>query len=383
MKIVADGNIPYVKECFGTIGDVEVFGGREITAAVVRDADVLLVRSVTQVNSRLLEGSAVRFVGTATIGEEHIDIEYLRTKGINFSSAPGSNSNSAAEYVVAGLLEVGETFGYELAGKSIGIIGVGNIGSKVANKCEALGLKVVLNDPPLARNSGDAKYRPIEEIYGCDIVTMHTPLTINGIDKTFHFADEKFFESLKDDCVFINSSRGGIVKTEALKLAIAEGKVGRAINDVWENEPEIDDELLELVEIGTPHIAGYSFDGKINGLLMLYDSVCRFFALAPSFQIGPLLSMSETPELQLDAAGKSEQQLLLEAVKQVYNVREDNSNLWGMLEMPGKSRGKYFDDLRRNYKIRREFGNTRVILKKADASLVSKLEGIGFGVVNG
>jgi len=215
MKIVADSNIPFVRECFGAMGQIEVFPAQRIKADVVRGADVLLVRSVTKVDEELVKGSEVKFVGTATIGFEHLDIEYLHSRGIGFGSAPGSNANSVAEYVVAGLLEVGERYGFALEGRSIGIIGVGNVGSRVEQKCRALGMEVCLNDPPLQRQGSDVKYRPIEEVFDCDVVTVHTPLTLEGVDKTFHLADEKFFKSLKDGCVFINTARGAVLETAA------------------------------------------------------------------------------------------------------------------------------------------------------------------------
>ncbi len=261
MKIIADENIPFVAECFSSIGEVEVVPGREITPGVVADADVLLVRSITPVSADLLAPSKVRFVGTATIGFDHIDIEYLSQNKIGFASAPGSNANSAAEYVIAAMLNIGKRHSIDLEGKSIGIIGVGNVGGRVAKKASALGMKLLLNDPPLHRQTGAPKYLSIEKLFDCDFVTLHTPLTFEGEDKTFHLADDKFFKSLKKGCIFINASRGGVVDSSALKAAIEESRLNATVLDVWENEPDIDVELLEMVDIGTPHIAGYSLDG--------------------------------------------------------------------------------------------------------------------------
>jgi len=289
MKIVADENIPFVTECFSSIGDVEVVLGREITPDVVADADALLVRSVTRVDSSLLAGSKVRFVGTATIGLDHVDVDFLREKNIGFASAPGSNANSAAEYVIAALLEIGRKHKISLEDKSIGVIGVGNVGSKVAKKAAALGMKVYLNDPPLKRQSGDPKYLQIEELFDCDFITLHTPLTFDGIDKTFHLADERFFESLKVGCVFINTSRGGVVESSALKAAIETGSLKAVVLDVWENEPNIDTELLQMVDIGTPHIAGYSLDGKVAGMIMIYKAACEYFGFSAKFDVESFL----------------------------------------------------------------------------------------------
>jgi erythronate-4-phosphate dehydrogenase len=380
MKIVADANIPFVKECFSSFGEVEVVEGREITADVVRKADILLVRSVTKVDSKLLEGSGIRFVGTATIGFEHVDINYLRSRGIGFASAPGSNANSVAEYLIAGLLEVGQKYGINLEGSSIGIIGIGNVGGKVVDKCAAIGMKVYLNDPPLQRQSGGSKYRPIEELLGCDFITLHVPLTGGGVDKTFHLADDKFFKSLKKDCVFINTARGAVTDTAALKAVIRSGKLRAAIIDVWENEPEIDTGLLEMIEIGTPHIAGYSLDGKVTGMGMIYMAACKYFAVAPKVNIESFMPAAEVGRLKIDVKNGDEQQLLLAAVKAVYDIRKDDSALKAILGMPSGERRAAFDRLRSDYYFRREFGNTHIVLENENKNLCNKLKGIGFKI---
>lgn len=381
MKIIADANIPFVAECFSSIGDVTVVGGRQIDPDIVADVDVLLVRSITPVNADLLAGSKVRFVATATIGVDHIDADYLLQHDIGFASAPGSNANSAAEYVIAGLLEIGAKLRIDLEGKSIGIIGVGNVGSKVASKCTALGMEVRLNDPPLKRQTGDTKYRPLNELYACDFITCHAPLTFEGQDKTYHLADEDFFRSLKPGCVFVNASRGGVVDTCALKPAMRAEQLGAVVLDVWEGEPDIDTELLQMVDIGTPHIAGYSLDGKIAGMIMIYNAVCEHFSLDPGFGIEDFLPEPAVPELTIDAALGSERQALLNAVHEVYNIARDDAALRGILDRPAQERGGIFDGLRKNYPVRREFQNTRVSVEGGGRSLASKLAGIGFNVI--
>ena len=378
VKIIADANIPFVKDCFSSIGEVEVFPGREIRPDVVGDADCLLVRSVTRVDSDLLAGSRVRFVGTATIGFDHIDIEYLMRNNIGFASAPGSNANSAVEYVIAGLLEIGRKYKIRLDGKSIGIVGVGNVGSRVAKKCAALDMKVLLNDPPLQRESGDTKYLPLEELYECDFITLHTPLTFGGIDKTFHLADEKFFKSLKAGCVFFNTSRGGVVDTEALKASVRSGQLETTVLDVWDDEPNIDTELLEMVDIGTPHIAGYSLDGKIAGMIMIYKAVCEYFGLNAKFDVEDFLPEPPVPQIKIEPAAGSEQDVLRGAVEKIYRISEDDLNLRQILDKPAEKRGEFFDNLRENYPVRREFQNTKVIVKDENSSLSKKLKGIGF-----
>jgi erythronate-4-phosphate dehydrogenase len=377
MKIVADGNIPFVKECFSSIGEVEIVAGREIKPGVVADADVLLVRSVTPVGLELLAGSKVRFVGTATIGFEHVDVDFLKCHHIGFASAPGSNANSVAEYILAALLEAGEKYKIRLEGKSIGIIGMGNVGSRVAVKAAALGMKTLLNDPPLQRETGDTKYLPIEELFGCDFVTVHTPLTFEGVDKTFHLADERFFGSLKKGCVFLNTARGGVVDTNALKAAMKKGIVKSAMLDVWENEPNIDTELLEMADIGTPHIAGYSFDGKVGGMIMIYKAVCEYFEIEPRFDVASFLPEPAVSELEINAGRKDEEEVTREAVRKIYDIRDDDKRMREILRLPEKERGEMFDGLRKEYPVRREFQNTQI--KIADSKKIAeKLRGIGF-----
>lgn len=378
MKIVADADIPFVRECFSSIGEVTVLRGREMTPWVVADADVLLVRSITPVGVDLLAGSKVRFVATATIGFDHIDVDFLRQNKIGFASAPGSNANSAAEYVIAGLLEIGRRHDLGLEGKSIGVIGVGNVGSRVARKCSALGMQVYLNDPPLQRQTGDPKYLPIEELFDCDFITVHTPMTFGGPDKTYHLVDEEFYSSLKGGCVFINASRGGVVDSSALKAAIRSGRLKATVLDVWENEPNIDTELLDMVDIGTPHIAGYSLDGKITGLMMIYKATCEHFGLKPKFGIEDFLPEPTVPEVKLSSDVADEQEVISNVVQEVYQIEGDDKNLREILGKPAEEVGPHFDSLRKNYPVRREFQNTKVRINNANSALAEKLRGIGF-----
>jgi len=377
MKIVADENIPFVEECFSSIGEVTTISGREMGPRDISNADILLVRSITPVNEKLLADSLVRFVATATIGFDHIDVEHLSRKNIGFASAPGSNANSAAEYIIAALLEIGQKHNITLEGKSIGIIGVGNVGSRVAKKCVALGMKVYLNDPPLQRQRGDSKYLPIEELFGCDFITFHTPLTFEGIDKTFHLADEKFFKSLKPGCVFLNDSRGGVVDTCVLKQVITAGRLKAVALDVWENEPNIDTELLQMVDIGSPHIAGYSLDGKIGGMIMIYKAACEYFGLESKYDIEDFLPEPLVPQIKIEAT-VNEQEALSSAVRKIYDIKEDDAKLRQILNEPAETRSKLFDGLRKNYSVRREFQNTQVVLQNPSNSLSAKLGGIGF-----
>lgn len=373
MKIVADENIPFVKECFSSVGEITTIHGRQITPEILKDADALLVRSITKVNKELLEGSNVKFVATATIGFEHIDIDYLTSKKIGFAAAPGSNANSVAEYMVSALLNLAEKYNFEISKKSIGIVGGGNVGSRAEKKAKAIGMKVVLNDPPLKRQTRDEKYRPIEEIYDCDIVTLHTPLTKEGEDKTYHLADEKFFKSLKKDVIFFNTCRGGVNDTQALKKAITSRKIKACVLDVWEKEPNIDVELLQIADFGTPHIAGYSYDGKIVGMIMIYNTFCKFFGTSPRFSAKDFLPK---PQIERIIITEKEKNPLLSTVNMLYDIKQDDARLKLIKNEPAEKRGAYFDSLRKNYPVRREFHNTIISVK--DKNLQKIFEGLGF-----
>jgi len=351
-----------------------------MTAVAVRDADILLVRSVTKINSQLLDGSRVKFVGTATIGIEHVDIDYLKSRGIGFTSAPGSNANSVAEYFIAGLLNIAQKYQIELSGKSLGIIGFGNVGSRVAKKAQTLGMELYINDPPLQRQTGDTKYRPIEELFGCDFLTVHTPLTFDGSDKTFHLIDESFFDSLKNGCVFFNTSRGAVVDTAALKKAIQSGKLKASVLDVWENEPAIDVELLEMVDIATPHIAGYSLDGKVAGMIMIYKAVCDYCGIELAYGEESFLSAPVVDRLTVPPGLADEQMIMDDVVRKIYDIKKDDAALRDVLGLPADERAEYFVQLRKDYPIRREFEDIRIALGPGYELLADKLKGIGFKI---
>jgi len=399
MRIIVDGNIPFAKECFSSIGQVEVVTGRQITRSVVADVEVVIVRSITAVNAELLAGAKVRFVGTATIGFDHVDVGWLRENKIGFGSAPGSNANSAAEYVIAALLEIAQKYDIDLEGKSIGIVGVGNVGSRVAMKAAALGMQVYRNDPPLQRQTGDPKYLPIEDLFDCDFITLHTPLTYEGPDKTFHLADEGFFNSLKERCVFINASRGAVVDSVALKKAIRLGRLRAVVLDVWENEPNIDLELLRLVDVGTPHIAGYSLDGKIVGMIVVYKAVCEHFGVEAKYDVADFLPDPAIRDLRVVVSGGRELDAVAGVVQKIYDIRRDDTRLRWIWGRAASKVGEYFDGLRKDYAVRREFHNTRVTVVPGSAdvsrlglpgrggdtaaarAVAGKLAGIGFEVI--
>jgi len=267
MKLVADINIPYLKGVFNPyFENVVLLPAKEITKEIVKDADALLVRTRTLCNIDLLEGSGVKFIGSATIGFDHIDTDYCNSRGIEWVNAAGCNSGADQQWVAAALLQISESKGINLEGKVLGIVGVGNVGSKVVEIGLALGMNVLCCDPPRKRDEHLADFVDIKTIAQCaDFITLHVPLTSTGIDATYHIIDKELIEQFRDGAVLINSSRGEVVETQSLNEAITHKKIGAAALDVWENEPNISTELLTLVDIATPHIAGYSIEGKVNG----------------------------------------------------------------------------------------------------------------------
>ena len=376
MKIIADENIPFAVEAFGTLGEVEAIAGREATPETFRECDLFLCRSVTPVNEAMLGGSPVKFVGTATIGTDHVDLDFLRERGIGFASAPGSNANSVAEYVVAALLVLARRGGYALEGKRIGVVGVGNVGSRVVAKCAALGMRVLQNDPPLARQTREPRFRPLEEVLGCDFLTFHTPLTAEGEDATLHLADETLLRKLPLEAVVLNTSRGAVVANGALWEMLVNDWLGGAVLDVWESEPELDEALLELASIGTPHIAGYSFDGKVCATDMIYRAACGFLGVEPTWSPAEVMPPPEVEAIEFDCSGARDEEIIGEAVAAVYDIEADDHDLREITEADEPD--VYFDRLRKTYPQRREFHNTTVHLANADARLTAKLAGLGF-----
>ncbi len=380
MKIIADENIPFVREAFKNIGNVITLSGRKITNDVVNDAEILLVRSITPVDKNLLKKSPIKFVATATIGMDHLDIEYLKSKNISFRNAAGSNANSVAEYIIAALLHHACTHQISLKGKSLGIVGVGNIGSKMVNYARALGMEVVQNDPPRARASGASHFRPLDELMDCDFITLHVPLTIEGIDRTWHLFDEERIMKMKPGSVLLNSSRGPVVATSAAKKALFQHHLKAVILDVWENEPKIDPELLNLVEIGTPHIAGYSYDGKINGTRMIYEAACEFFNLKPDWDASEALPIPVPNEIPIPAASLSSEEIFYQVIKQIYDIELDDNHLSELFQKPASEQGAYFDHLRKSYRTRREFHNYRLNLPANRPDLKNIFRQLGFKI---
>jgi len=382
MLIIADNNIPFAKEAFSHIGEVRTVQGRGLTADQVAGADVLLLRSTVKIDGELLADCEPKFVGTATIGTDHVDQKYLASRGIPFASAPGSNADSVAEYWSCAVLLVAARLGWELAGRTAGVVGVGNVGRRVARRARALGMEVLECDPPLARESGSDRYRPLEELLQVsDIITMHVPLNRQGPDATLQLADRDFFAKLKPGAVFVNTSRGKVHSGAALRNAIDSGRLTAAILDVWENEPEVDLELVSRVDVATPHIAGHSLDGKVNGTHMLYRRTCQVLGAKEQWKPEDSLPDPERPRLELDGAVFDAQLTATEAALSVYPIAEDDRRMRRVLTLPAADRAALFTSMRVDYPVRRGFHNIRVALKNGDTEQRQALAGLGFQVI--
>lgn len=338
MKVIIDNKIPFIQEAIHQIADEVIYApGKDFTPALVKDADALIIRTRTRCNRALLQGSSVRFIATATIGFDHIDTEYCREAGIAWSNAPGCNSASVAQYLMSSLLLLQLIRGKQLQGLTLGIIGVGNVGTKIIQVAQELGMRVLLNDLPRQDKEGNANFNSLQTLAEeCDILTYHVPLYKEGKYKTLHLADDAFFRSLKRCPVIINTSRGEVIETNALLNALENNLISDAIIDVWENEPDINLTLLNKAFLGTPHIAGYSADGKANATRMSLDALCRFFHLKADYRITP-----PEPENPVITAATP-----AEAYLQMYDPRRDSEAL--------KAHPELFETLRGDYPLRRE-----------------------------
>lgn len=345
MNIIADKNIPFLKGVAEAFGNVTYLSGNEFTKDSIKNADTLIVRTVTHFDEDILSDSLVKLICSATIGYDHIDTDYCDSHSIIWKNAPGCNSGSVQQYVASALITIAKKKDISLKNKTIGIVGVGNVGKKVAAICELLGMRVLKNDPPRAKAEQSNEFVNLDVIKKeADFITFHTPLTKEGEYKTFHLADSTFFNSLAKKPIIINSARGSIIDTEAIKEAIVEDKISGAIIDCWEKEPDIDTEYLHLVDIATPHIAGYSADGKANATRMSLESVAEFWSLdkTPIKKIAP--PAIENPIIDFNLF---EDNGFEEAILKTYDLMDDHKRL---LDNPEK-----FSSLRSNYPLRREF----------------------------
>lgn len=338
MKVIIDNKIPYIQEVISQIVDEVIYApGKDFTPSLVKDADALIIRTRTHCDHNLLANSKVRFIATATIGYDHIDTEYCSKVGIEWTNAPGCNSTSVTQYIESSLLLLQQIKEKQLSELTLGVIGIGNVGSKVVKVGEELGMRVLQNDLPREDKEGKSDFSSLQMLAEeCDILTFHVPLYKEGKYKTFHLGDDTFFRSLKRRPIIINTARGEVIETSVLLKALETGLISDAIIDVWENEPDINPTLLNKVFLGTPHIAGYSADGKANATRMSLDALCRFFKLKADYLIIP--PQPENPTIIAASTA--------EAYLQMYDPRKDSETL--------KSHPELFEKLRGDYPLRRE-----------------------------
>ncbi|HPJ60781.1 MAG TPA: 4-phosphoerythronate dehydrogenase PdxB [Bacteroidales bacterium] len=374
MKIVADDKIPFLKGVLEPYAEVVYLPGGKITRRDISDADALLIRTRTKCTGDLLSGTRVSFIATATIGFDHIDTRFCKKNGITWTNAPGCNSSSVQQYIASALLKIASEFRFSLKGRTIGITGVGNVGSKVEKLAAILGMNILLNDPPRARKEGGEKFSDLKTILAeSDIITFHVPLNVVGRDSTWHLVSEKSLKKMKKGAWIINSSRGEVADTAGLFKVLTSGKLGGAVLDVWENEPDIDLELMSKTFIATPHIAGYSTDGKANGTSMAVNSLSRHFGLPLSDWYPECLPSPEQPEIFIDGSGKSDEEIVHIAVNYSYNIDEDNFKL--------RFAPSDFEKQRGEYRVRREFPAFTVKLAGASTRAYKMLDELGFSVV--
>lgn len=376
MKIVCDNKIPFLRGVLEPYADVVYLPGKETTADDLRDADAVITRTRTKCNSSLLEGSRVKVVATATIGFDHIDTSWCESNGIIWKNAPGCNSHSVKQYISSVLCTLAKRFGLELRKMTLGVVGVGNVGSKVADVGRALGMKVLLNDPPRQRAEGPDAFVSLDRLIAeSDIISLHVPLNREGEDATWHLFDGGRISSLRPSQILINSSRGPVVDNDALKAALKSGGLRAAVLDVWEKEPDIDRELLGLLAVATPHIAGYSADGKAAGTAASVRTVAQVLGLpltqwAPSDVPAPRQAL----DFSVDASSRDELDVISEAVFHAYDVMDDDAAL--------RAAPQSFEKLRGDYQIRREPSAFTLRLHGGSPGLCSSLRLLGFNVIS-
>jgi erythronate-4-phosphate dehydrogenase len=383
MKIVIDDKIPFIRGAFERWADVVYAPGSRIDARMVADADALIVRTRTRCNAGLLDGSMVRIVASATIGFDHIDTVWLEQRGIKWANAPGCNSGSVMQYITSLLLFLRQKHTLDLQALTLGVVGVGNVGSKVAKAAQALGMRVLLNDPPRQRREegtilhaeagrGGTVFHPLDNLLKeSNILTLHVPLNLEGEDKTFHLIGRHNIPLMKRDAILINSSRGEVVDNIALRDALKEGLLRGAALDVWEGEPDTDAELVALTDIATPHVAGYSVDGKANATINSVRVVAAELGLPMHGWQPEGLPHPAEPVINLADASDSSLGIVTQAVFHSYPIAEDDSLF--------RNRREKFEYLRDNYRIRREFSSYSVRTESREAGQI--LHDLGFQII--
>ena len=373
MRILADENIPML-EMFEQHGQLRRVAGRSLDRAVLGDAEVLLVRSVTQVDRALLAGSQVKFVGTCTIGTDHLDLDYFAEQGIGWASAPGCNARGVVDYVLSSLLTLAERDGVDLAQRCYGVVGAGQVGDRLVKVLRGMGWQVLVCDPPRQQREGGDYVDLATLVKRCDVISLHAPLTKLGEHPTHHLIAVEQLQSLSAGSWLINASRGAVVDNQALKQFLAQRPDVRAVLDVWEGEPQVDIELAQRCDIATAHIAGYSLDGKIRGTAQIYQAFCRHFTI-------PAKSVIEFPEQTLLSMHLAAHTPLAEAMRvvcrAVYDPRSDDAAFRLSLVGDADQRRLAFDQVRKNYPVRREIPDLQVQLSQPQTELQRMLTALG------
>ncbi|MGF6329751.1 erythronate-4-phosphate dehydrogenase [Pseudomonas sp. BS3782 TE3695] len=376
MLIVADENIPLLDAFFAGFGEIRRVPGRAIDRATVEQADVLLVRSVTNVNRALLEGSKVRFVGTCTIGTDHLDLDYFQQAGITWSSAPGCNARGVVDYVLGSLLTLAEIEGADLAQRTYGVVGAGEVGGRLVKVLQGLGWNVMVCDPPRqAAEGGD--YVSLEQIIEqCDVISLHTPLDKQGPQATWHLFDKDRLNQLKPGTWLINASRGPVIDNAALRHVLLEREDLQAVLDVWEGEPEVDVALAELCVLATPHIAGYSLDGRQRGTAQIYQALCAFLRQPEQIRLSDLLPAPWLSAVSLNADSDPVWALAM-LCRGVYDPRRDDANFRRSLVGNVSEQRAAFDALRKHYPLRREIDGLKVRIEGDSPALQQIVAALG------
>ncbi|SEK92118.1 4-phosphoerythronate dehydrogenase PdxB [Halomonas daqiaonensis] len=387
MRIVVDANVPAAQTCFGELGEVVRLPGREIDAAALREVDALVVRSITRVDEALLaEASRLRFVGTCTIGTDHVDEHVLAERGIAFASAPGCNAEAVVEYVLGSLATLAERQDWQLADRRVGIVGVGNVGGRLLDRLSAMNIDCLACDPPRVEAEGFEEeglpgFVDLESLIDeCDVLCLHTPLVTEGPHTTRHLLDAQRIAALAPGCVLLNAGRGDCVDGQSLRQRLAGQGDVTAVLDVWEHEPAIDSGLADLADIATPHVAGYSLDGKLCGTHRIYRALAQHVGLPARLTLADLAPPPPVRRLVLDAGLGAEEALRL-CLRAVYDVRRDHDSLHREARRQGMAKG--FDACRAAYPLRREFATLEIALGEESRELASLLGAVGFRVATG
>lgn len=367
LRIVADENIPGLERWFGDLGTITTLPGRTMTRNDLMSADVLLVRSVTQVNESLLQGTPVRFVGSCTIGTDHLDVHWLERQGIHWSAAPGCNANSVVEYVFCALAALN----VDWRGRRFGIVGCGNVGGLLQRRLQQLGIPCKVYDPWKPENPDAAS---LEAVLQQDVVCLHAPLVKDGPYPSLHMLDEAALKLVRPDAVLVSAGRGAVIDNTALLNMYQKGRPFTAVLDVWENEPDINLELLHKVDLGSPHIAGYSHDGKLAGTRMIREALdLALQSPGAAVVTGELDGAAQLTALSTKAQGFDALRALL---LQMYDPREDDQRLRAAAAASSPM-PEAFDLLRKRYPKRLEFSHFRVDAPQLDAATLEQLAILG------